>query len=129
MPNTDASTRQPKPKGKGADITKLTVKFINGLKWYPRTAVEPLEEIRLSNLAALGYIIQVRAGKIMGDAELKAAVIEVIEARTASGEKKYGERLRADNGRDALLDLLQEQADAVQYGTQVIEESEGDVAA
>lgn len=36
------------------------------------------------------------------------------------GAKKYGERLKAFNGRDWSLDLLQELADAIQYNEQGI---------
>lgn len=43
-------------------------------------------------------------------------------SRAAIGEKKYGERLRAFNGRDAKVDLLQELLDALNYARQVIEE-------
>jgi predicted ArsR family transcriptional regulator len=44
---------------------------------------------------------------------------EDIEARIRMGEKKYGTRLKSHNGRDALLDLLQEALDAINYAKQL----------
>lgn len=45
-----------------------------------------------------------------------------LEARAVVGEKKYGERLKVDNGRDVLTDLYQEILDAACYCRQEIEE-------
>lgn len=42
--------------------------------------------------------------------------------RSDAGLAKYGERLRANNGRDATIDLYQELLDAVMYLRQYIEE-------
>lgn len=42
-------------------------------------------------------------------------VQEDIEARAELGERKYGERLRANNGRDALVDAYQEVLDLAMY--------------
>ncbi len=47
-----------------------------------------------------------------------AWLIPDIEARVASGEKKYGCRLRTNNGRDVDLDLYQEVLDSINYTTQ-----------
>src|SRR5208282_5180128 len=52
-----------------------------------------------------------------------ACLIPDIEARVASGEKKYGTRLKTDNGRDAVLDLYQEILDGVNYAAQNILEN------
>lgn len=49
-------------------------------------------------------------------------VIADFEARSREGAKKYGTVLRADNGRDALMDAYQEALDLVQYLRQAIEE-------
>lgn len=49
-------------------------------------------------------------------------VIADIESRVAFGKNKYGQRLRANNGRDALLDAYQEALDLVMYLRQEIEE-------
>lgn len=46
-----------------------------------------------------------------------AAVIDLMAARYRLGLEKYGAVLHADNGRDHLLDLLEELADAVAYAT------------
>jgi hypothetical protein len=45
-----------------------------------------------------------------------------LEARAQVGELKYGERLKANNGRDGLMDAYQEAVDLVVYLRQVIEE-------
>lgn len=42
-------------------------------------------------------------------------VLKAVEARAQFGLKKYGTHLYADNGRDHVVDLAQELADAVQY--------------
>jgi len=49
-------------------------------------------------------------------------VIADARDRDLIGQRKYGTRLRADNGRDALVDLYQELLDAVVYCRQEIEE-------
>jgi hypothetical protein len=51
-----------------------------------------------------------------------------LDARTALGQAMYGERLRAFNGRDALIDAYQEFLDAWQYLRQVIEEQPRDLS-
>lgn len=45
-----------------------------------------------------------------------------LEERAQKGERAYGERLKANNGRDALVDLYQELLDACCYCRQMIEE-------
>ena len=49
-------------------------------------------------------------------------VIADIQARKLVGLERYGTLLKANNGRDALMDLYQELLDAVNYIRQVIEE-------
>ena len=48
------------------------------------------------------------------------SLIPDIEARVASGEKKYGTRLKTNNGRNAILDLYQEVLDGINYSAQNI---------
>lgn len=45
-----------------------------------------------------------------------------LDARAAIGEKKYGQKLKANNGRDALVDAYQEVLDLAKYLRQEIEE-------
>jgi len=45
-----------------------------------------------------------------------------LEGRAEIGKRKYGERLRACNGRDALIDAYQEALDLCVYLRQVIVE-------
>lgn len=48
-----------------------------------------------------------------------------LEARAVVGEQRYRERLKAHNGRDALLDAYQEALDLCVYLRQVIYERDG----
>lgn len=50
-------------------------------------------------------------------------VVHDFEERAKMGEAKYGERLKAHNGRDALLDAYQEAIDLCMYLRQKIEEN------
>lgn len=54
--------------------------------------------------------------------EITPLVIKDLELRSKMGAEKYGETLRAFNGRNALVDLYQELLDATQYIRQEIEE-------
>lgn len=49
-------------------------------------------------------------------------VIADMRQRDADGNQKYGTRLQANNGRDALVDAYQEALDLVVYLRQAIEE-------
>lgn len=49
-------------------------------------------------------------------------VVSDLRERSKMGEKKYGTVLRANNGRDALIDAYQEALDLVQYFRQLITE-------
>ena len=46
-----------------------------------------------------------------------------LEDRAIMGERKYGQRLKAFNGRDSLMDAYQEVLDLSVYLRQVIEEN------
>lgn len=52
-------------------------------------------------------------------------VIKDLTDRTDQGEKKYGERLKAFNGRCALVDAYYEALDLAQYLRQAIFEKHG----
>ena len=54
--------------------------------------------------------------------EIAALLMVDIDARAKLGLKKYGEPLKANNGRDALLDAYQEALDLCMYLRQVIAE-------
>jgi hypothetical protein len=53
-------------------------------------------------------------------------VIADLSDRAEVGEKKYGTKLRANNGRDALMDAYQEAADLLMYLRQAIYERDGE---
>ena len=50
-----------------------------------------------------------------GQQDVLPAVIADLQARDALGRKKYGTTLQTHNGRDALVDVYQEQLDQVMY--------------
>lgn len=52
-------------------------------------------------------------------------VIADMAQRDVDGQRKYGTRLQANNGRDALVDAYQEALDLCVYLRQVIEERDG----
>ena len=54
--------------------------------------------------------------------DIASLVMTDVEARAQLGEKKYGERLLPNNGRDALVDAYQEALDLCMYLRQAIEE-------
>ncbi len=54
--------------------------------------------------------------------EVTPLVIKDLELRSKMGKEKYGETLRAFNGRNALVDAYQEALDLVQYLRQKLEE-------
>lgn len=54
--------------------------------------------------------------------DIPSLVQQDIEARAKQGQEHYGTRLRAYNGRKAIVDLYQELLDAVVYLRQFIEE-------
>lgn len=49
-------------------------------------------------------------------------VINDLDARAVLGEERYGERLKAYNGRNPLIDAYQEALDLAMYLRQAIEE-------
>lgn len=52
-------------------------------------------------------------------------VLADINARVALGLERYGTKLQANNGRDALMDAYQEAIDLVMYLRQAIAERDG----
>lgn len=52
-------------------------------------------------------------------------VIQDASDRDIVGQRRYGTRLRANNGRDALIDAYQEALDLVVYLRQAIYERDG----
>lgn len=52
-------------------------------------------------------------------------VLEDLTSRAETGKLKYGTYLRADNGRDALMDAYQEALDLCMYLRQAIYEKDG----
>lgn len=59
--------------------------------------------------------------------DITTLVIKDLNDRAILGEKNYGERLKAHNGRDGLLDAYQEALDLCVYLRQVLEERENPI--
>lgn len=57
--------------------------------------------------------------------DILTLVLNDLKDRSDEGLKKYGTRLRANNGRDALMDAYQEALDMCQYLRQSIYERDG----
>ena len=99
---TVASTHEPAPTGEGAVILDFAVRRaalkarVSKGQGYPKTA-EALE-----------------------------TVSEALTARAEMGKAKYGTYLRANNGRNALVDEYQEVLDALMYAEQCYYEAYGD---
>lgn len=51
-------------------------------------------------------------------------LVKLIEQRVATAEKEHGTPLETHNGRDALMDAMQEQIDALMYMVQAYIERE-----
>ncbi len=114
-----AIERQPAPTGVGADITDLAKQDVASLELLvPEQGLSTVYLWVRSSTAyirdRLRYLEDVRA--------LSKDLMIDLEARARMGEAKYGTRLKAHNGRDALVDLYQELLDAWVYLRQHIEE-------
>lgn len=69
----------------------------------------------------------VEQGKpVEGGVDICSLVKADLEARALKGERTYGKRLQAFNGRDGLTDLYQEILDSAMYLRQALEEADKD---
>lgn len=128
MENEAATTKQSSPHGQGRDIATLVQQDI-----LTRPVLVPekgFETVALWVRSAAAYI-KSRQLEAEGNGVQLPSVLQVarglhddIEARVKMGEAKYGERLRAFNGRDPLVDAFQELLDCWNYLRQYEEESE-----
>lgn len=113
---TDAAKRQQLPKGTGPDIAQLALsKLPEAILLTPEHGMRTIQTWMLS---AAAYLVAYRSRGPMTAQDILNTICKDIDARVAAGEKKYGQRLRAHNGRDAALDLLQEVYDAWLYAEQ-----------
>lgn len=88
---TKMSSPQPTPTGNGADVTQAVI-------------AELIHRDRVASQFGIAI-----------DESLTQTLIAELRERSAAGVKKYGTVLRTNNGRDALLDALQEAFDLVCY--------------
>lgn len=115
---SESTVVQAPPKGTGREVTPLVAE----------DAKVFLRSFTVGTPQALYHTLLVTATELMRGVkgcsfqEARAHVAQGAIDRAALGEKKYGERLKAFNGRDAKVDLLQELLDALNYARQVIEE-------
>lgn len=67
--------------------------------------------------AVLDRIAELTGSKLL-DWDKAHMLSDDLKARSEMGEKKYGTKLRTDNGRNPLVDLYQELQDAIMYSMQ-----------
>jgi acyl carrier protein len=89
------------------------------------SAKQPLPHGTGADIASL---VIAEIGEIYASSTIAPLLIADIETRVAAGENKYGERLRANNGRDALLDAYQKAIDLTLYLRQEVDEQGSGVA-
>jgi hypothetical protein len=118
----EATTKQnEQPRGKGRDVIKLVQEDMLVLP-----VIQPEHGLETIYLWARSTAVYLKE-RINGDGimpNVGRVIIADLEARAQLGEVKYGERLRAFNGRNAPVDAYQEALDLVNYLRQVFEESE-----
>jgi hypothetical protein len=123
---SDANFTQTNPHGTGRYIAPLFKEYVLDERGaYGTVGIrvpKTVQELRDYVFACIVFVVCERAGGVLRSNEIRRDIAQMIDDRNALGEKKYGEGLRADNGRDVLLDLLQELLDAGMYATQAEEE-------
>jgi len=117
MADNIATRKQAAPTGDGADITVLARKDFETVTL----------QVPERGLATIYAWLQSAAAEVRNHFSHQLlcpldSLQEDLEARAAMGAAKYGTRLRAHNGRDALIDLYQELLDALVYARQYLEE-------
>lgn len=137
---SDATRIQQLPNGKGREITPLVIEDLLRKEPAPPVICQTSAEHPFvvpttihgayEMLLGVAFYVTWQRAHHAGEDPLPMKVVErlkrKLEERSEMGKKKYGETLRAFNGRDAWLDLDQELLDAVKYFKQVIEEAEND---
>lgn len=119
---SDTNFTQPMPHGTGRRIAPLFKQYLLDPE-ITLNAPRSWEDLRDMVTQCICFVIRERAGRAMPYSEVLRVAAEMVDEREELGVKKYGEGLRADNGRDCMLDELQELLDAGMYATQKIEES------
>lgn len=113
-----AAEEQARPQGTGPEVAPMVQADMRAM---PLTVTYDTDRaIYHAILGMLGTL----APEVHPDSSLggRALVVQDLQARVELGERRYGERLRCHNGRDAKLDLYQELLDASLYCRQVLAE-------
>lgn len=128
---SEATAVQPTPRGSGRDIARLLAEELPTTWILP--AVKGYETVELWVRSALVFMKAGQLGLAPDHAiiinQLLKRIAEDVEERSKLGEERYGERLRAFNGRDPKVDAYQELLDAAQYLRQRREEAKAEVIA
>lgn len=130
---SEATEIQKKPQGLGREIVPLVQEDLNALPII--TPEGGMDTVYLWIRSAAFYVKEqvhgmdkvrelLRSGASINYPDLGVEMREDLELRAQLGEAKYGERLRAFNGRDSRVDLYQELLDALNYLRQWQEETE-----
>jgi hypothetical protein len=123
-----ATDQQVKPHGTGRDVINLAKEDVltqpivvpehalQTLELWARSAAAYLKRLQLEDEGVIVYPVSI--------VQIARGLQEDLEGRAQLGEQRYGERLRAFNGRSALTDAYQEALDCWVYLRQNREEQE-----
>lgn len=126
----EATDQQVKPCGTGRDITELvkndvfTRRFLHPenldfVETWARSIARYLKDLQLRQVNP-----EFKGTDVEWDFKVDQALRDDLEARAQMGEQKYGERLKAHNGRNFLVDAYQEAVDLWEYLRQGREQRE-----
>ena len=112
MPNVNAAEIQQMPQGAGQDV-------VSAARLDVENNLNPLYGLRNEAFYQMLISFAVDLRSMLADApDLRHQVSLDLEGRAQFGEKKYGTRLKTNNGRNTILDLYQEILDAINYTKQ-----------
>jgi hypothetical protein len=109
-----ATKREPKPKGRGQDVTFAARKDIADILRTGRGPAHPIYRKAIELAALVSAALTVDAHPVSNLQKVSRA----LEARARVGARKYKTRLKTNNGRNPLVDLFQESLDAIVYTKQ-----------
>ena len=124
---SEATEIQKRPQGLGPEIVPLVQQDLIGTDFLiPEQGIKTVYLWLQSSAHYLRLQLPINRIGFPGSSFMVNSVnlvCEDLELRAQLGEYKYGERLRAFNGRDPRVDLYQELLDALNYLRQWQEES------
>src|SRR6185437_11842970 len=113
-----AAQNQAMPTGQGTFIDPLVADDVKK----HRVTAKGIAQVYYQLMQAAFYLKLRLLGGEADTAAIRQAVLDDLEARAVEGEKKYGTRLRTNNGRSMAMDAYQECLDFLKYCRGDIEE-------